>query len=182
MCGRYNIDADNMFVKSIAEALSEYERELLRWGDIYPTGYAPVITESRPRLLKWGFPRFDGKGVIINARAETVGEKITFKRGFSARRCVMPANGFYEWNGNKRKHYFYRTDGDPILLCGFYAPSDGIDGFVILTKPSTPPVSEVHNRIPVMIDRDGMEAYLCDGKFAESFITRDTDIKLAVRA
>ena len=60
--------------------------------------------------MKWRFPGFTGKELLINARAESVLEKRTFQESVRHRRCVVPAKGFYEWNAKKEKYQFERLD------------------------------------------------------------------------
>lgn len=173
--------ANDREIADIIDRLPESERNVqLRFGDIYPTNIVPAFTSEskKPLLLKWGFERFDKKGVLINTRAETVTEKYMFKDNFLKRRCAIPASGFYEWDTDKNKYYFKRTDGKPVYLCGFYKPYDNFNGFVILTKQATPPVSKFHNRIPVMADDKTLEAYLNDTLFARQFVNADSDIEL----
>lgn len=184
MCGRFHIGANDKEIADVIDRLPESKKNVqLRLGDIYPTNYSPAFTSEneKPSLLKWGFQRFDKKSVLINARAETVTEKYMFKNSFLKRRCAIPASGFYEWDSNKNKYYFKRTDGKPIYLCGFFKPYDNFNGFVILTKEATQPVAKFHNRIPVMADDKTLDAYLGDALFARQFVISDSDIKLQMR-
>lgn len=125
-----------------------------------------------------GNDKFGGKGVLINARAETVTDKLTFRKSFLERRCLIPASGFYEWDTQKNKYYFNRSDGKVLYLGGFYRNEDGENRFIILTKQSTPPVEKHHNRIPVIVGEDIKELYLNDTDFAGHFILTDNQIKL----
>ena len=61
--------------------------------------------------MLWGFPRFEGNGLIINARAETALERRTFRESVRRRRCVVPARGFYEWNAVREKFSYERRGG-----------------------------------------------------------------------
>ena len=99
MCGRFHFNGNDKDIQRILDYLPESEKNVqIKFGDIYPTYYLPIITQEKyPVLSKWGFKRFDGKGVLINARAETVTDKQTFRKSFFDRRCLIPASGFYEW-------------------------------------------------------------------------------------
>lgn len=66
--------------------------------------------------MSWGFPKWDGKGVIINAKSETASEK-NIKQSLLQRRCVIPSTGFYEWNnaGKSKEKYLFRSETSPVL-------------------------------------------------------------------
>lgn len=180
MCGRFYVGSNNKDINKILDNLPESEKNVqIKFGDIYPTYFVPVLTQDKhPILCKWGFGMFNRKGVLINARAETVTDKQTFRKSFFERRCLIPASGFYEWDTDKNKFYFDRADGKILYLGGFYRNEDGVDKFVILTKPSTPPVAKHHNRIPVIVGESVRDYYLNDTDFAKNFILTDNQIKL----
>lgn len=71
-----------------------------------------------PELLAWGFPRFDKKGVVINARAETAPDKPMFRKCLEQRRCVIPSTGFYEWAADKTKYRFRLPGEDALYMAG----------------------------------------------------------------
>lgn len=182
MCGRFYFSGNDKDIQKILNDLPENEKNIqIKFGDICPTYYLPVITkEQHPVLYKWGFSKFDGKGLLINARAETVTDKKTFRKSFLERRCLIPASGFYEWDTQKNKYYFKRSDGKVLYLGGFYRNEDGENKFIILTKQSTPPVDKYHHRIPVIVDNDIKEYYLNDTDFARQFISTDNKINLTL--
>ena len=180
MCGRFHFNGNDKDIQKILDNLPESEKNIqIKFGDIYPTYYLPIKTqEKHPPLSKWGFNRFDGKGVLINARAETVTDKQTFRKSFLERRCLIPASGFYEWDSRKNKYYFKRSDGKILYLGGFYRNEDGENRFIILTKQSTPPVEKYHNRIPIIVSENIKDYYLNDTDFAHHFILTDNKVKL----
>ncbi|NLA86502.1 MAG: SOS response-associated peptidase [Clostridiales bacterium] len=161
MCGRFYIPPDDdesgfeaimAQVKRIfgnSPALSEMKR-----GEIFPTEIVPVVTAEAPSLMKWGFTRFDGKGVIINARLETAGEKPMFKKAFDTRRCLIPARHYFEWrkDGTAKTKYAIGTDA-PIYMAGIYTfdKDAHLPLFVILTRPAAPGLSFIHDRMPVIL-------------------------------
>ncbi len=182
MCGRFHLGFSNKEVQDIVDNLPESDLNVqLRLGDIFPKDVAPVYTadSDKPSLIRWGFERFDKKGVLINARAETVTARQTFRKGFLERRCVIPVSGFYEWDENKK--YFVNADGELLYLCGFTKPYDGENRFIILTKESTPPVNKYHHRIPVIADKSVVPKYLSDMFFASEFITEDNKVQLKTK-
>jgi putative SOS response-associated peptidase YedK len=110
---------------------------------------------------------------LFNARGETVAEKPSFRSAFARRPCVLPVDGFYEWDhraGNhKQPHYFSRVDGEPILLAGLWEhwhdPSTPDDAAplrtctVITTTPNRD-MDELHDRMPVVLDLHDVESWL----------------------
>ena len=109
----------------------------MKTGEIFPTDLTPVLLPYAdvivPRLMVWGFPSFRNKGVIINARSETVREKKLFASALEKRRCIIPSTGFYEWNAEKKKFLFNMPDSGMLYMAGIYDRFDGEDRFVILT-------------------------------------------------
>jgi putative SOS response-associated peptidase YedK len=127
------------------------------------------------RELRWGLvPRWakDTKGrPLINMRAETVREKPTWQRTLASKRCIIPIDGFYEWQdqgkGN-RKQPFYITsrDGEPLALAGLWATWRDEDGdqelwtCTILTTSANKLMRSVHHRMPVILPPDAWDAWL----------------------
>lgn len=181
MCGRFHLGFSHKQTQKIIRDIPDEQRIQLHFGDIFPDTVAPVISAEETFAARWGFGRFAEKGLLINARAETVTEKQTFRKSFLERRCLIPASGFYEWDRNKNKFYFSRKDGNLIYLCGFYRIEDSIPRFVILTKPATPPVVQHHDRIPVIAEDAVKYRYLTDMYFASDYILNDPLIKLNCR-
>lgn len=78
------------------------------------------------RQMQWGFPRFQGKGLLINARVEAILDKKTFRDSVLHRRCVIPAHHFYEWSKNKEKYTFQSPKQDATLfMAGCYQIYNG---------------------------------------------------------
>lgn len=145
-------------------------------GDITPGMTMPGIICSKSLKEKlqiaelyWGI-RFGGKKFIINARAESAEDKRIFAESISKRRCILPATGFYEWDKNKTKFTFKRTDEEPIYLAGFYDMCENRDSFVILTTKANESMKPVHDRMPVMIDKRNVVSYLSDDLAAMEMI------------
>lgn len=110
LCGRYYVDFQ--VSEEIEKMVPGYDRKLIAGasGDIRPSEKAPVILARGEELsveeMLWGFPGFQGNGLIINARAEGVLEKAFFRDCVRNCRCIIPARGFYEWNRAKLPVYF----------------------------------------------------------------------------
>ena len=124
MCGRYYIDDET--AREIEKIVRDLDRKLHveRTGDIRPSQRAAVIRGENEHLMAdcmaWGFPRFDGKGLLINARAESATERKTFRDSVQHRRCIIPAKGFYEWDKSKEKFSYERYDAPFLFMAVFY--------------------------------------------------------------
>ena len=103
---------------------------------------------------------------MINARCETVAEKPTFAEGFAHRRALVPADGFYEWRrrgGASVAHHFRRRGGGPYAMAGLWMPpaaGGATPRFVILTTAANALVAPVHDRMPVILDREALDRWL----------------------
>jgi putative SOS response-associated peptidase YedK len=171
MCGRYFVD------EAFEEILRRYKihdvPEVI-WSprEVFPTNEAPVIIrakdENRAGLMKWGFVFPNMSRPLINARSETAGIKPAFKASLMRRRCLVPASGFYEWNGEKKSKTKFKIETSSpgiISFAGLYAPFINLEGvktfsYVILTRQSAPPVTEIHDREPIILNEKDEEAWL----------------------
>jgi len=162
------------------------EHALIKSGEIFPANIVPVLVrqarDTEARLYSWGFPRWQGKGLIINARSETVTEKAMFHQAFLNRRCIIPSTGFYEWKhseGKKKKDkYLLRMpDRSVLYMAGIYTRFENTDinlpGFVILTTTANSSIKAIHDRMPVIIQPHEKDAWLTDESFARHIIDRE---------
>ncbi len=175
MCGRYSLS------KSKIELEERFQAEML--GDfsprynIAPTQLVPVITSESPKgfsFFYWGItPDFAKNKPVsqkfINAKAETVNEKASFKTSFQKRRCLIPADGFFEWKklGKKTKvpYRFTLRDGNLFSFAGIWEEYETENGklnhtFLILTTAPNSRVSEIHDRMPVILDQEHEKKWL----------------------
>ena len=165
MCGQYYVDDET--AREIEKIVRDLDRKLHveRTGDIRPSQRAAVIKGENKQLMAdcmaWGFPRFDGKGLLINARAESAMERKTFRNSVQHRRCIIPAKGFYEWDKSKEKFSFERYDSPVLFMAGCYNQYDQ-DRFVILTTDANTSVSPVHDRMPLILEPDELESWVLD--------------------
>lgn len=172
MCCRYYVVSDDAEIKRIYDSVKG-GAEQLRFGDIYPSDFAPIlIQKSSPIAARWGFRLSGGGKLVINARAETAAKRVLWRDSFFRRRCLVPASGFYEWDGQKRRHVFKARDGGPLYLCGVYREHDGVE-FALLTAPSVPPVRAVHGRAPLLADREQGKRFLVNADYAAELMERD---------
>ncbi len=172
MCGRYWIEE----TEEMRAAAEEMNRSLLlsRWqnagavktsGEIRPADIAPVIAPSRRGgravfPMKWGY---SGKSLLINARAETAAQKMTFKEDWLSHRCIVPASWYFEWEHYKDKGGRPRTGSKYAIrpknsgatwLCGLYRIENGLPYFVILTRESGEGIRFIHDRMPLIMPDD----------------------------
>jgi len=168
--------AQNQEIRRIIEAINErYNKEeasKLKTGDIFPTDYAPAIISSPAEkkalvLLKWGFPNYRSKSIIINARQETLHQKPMFKDILFSKRCLIPASGFYEWkkNDNKKDKYLIRTKQPAFYMAGLYntftdKQNTSFTSFVIITTNANAEMSAIHDRMPVILHKDEANKWL----------------------
>ena len=190
MCGRYAASAGRAELTEIFE-IDEVEGPLPApaWN-IAPTDPVPAIfqrqrPEGRRRLLaevRWGLvPSWskDARGAarLINARVETVREKPAFRKAFASRRCLLPADGYYEWyaredaTGGKpvKQPYFIRpADGGPFVMAGLYEFWKAPDGScltsaTVITTSATDEVGPLHDRMPMSVPAENWSAWLDPG-------------------
>lgn len=184
MCGRYFVD-DVVFseIEKIVPAI-RVNIQKQQAGDIYPSRKALVLTGKGQGLsaeeMFWGFTGYYQKGLLINARAETVLERKTFRDSVLHRRCIIPAGHFYEWDSGKNKATFLRKDGTVLYMAGCYRRFENEDRFVIITTQANDSVSRVHERMPLILEKDELEAWLYDDHFL-NFALNKTPVELEKR-
>jgi putative SOS response-associated peptidase YedK len=138
-----------------------------------------VLRELLP--LWWGLVPYwvedPKKGVRpINARSETVATAPMFRKLIASRRCVIPVDGFYEWQvtaSGKQPHYVRMADGEPMLLAGLWdrwqhGDAPAIESFTILTTDANEAIAELHDRMPVIIDKADLGRWLDRATNAEA--------------
>jgi putative SOS response-associated peptidase YedK len=153
--------------------------------NVAPTNEMPVIRQRRNpagertlQLLRWGLvppwaKDLSGGAKMINARADTIAEKPAFRKPFEKRRCLVPADGFYEWRPNdpeKQPYLIRRRDAAPIAFAGLWdrwtAPADPpperpyIDSFTIVTTDANAALQPLHHRMPVILAPEDYAAWL----------------------
>ena len=186
MCGRFYVDEGT--AREIERVIRGVDLRIqkIRTGDIFPSQSAGILTchsqqknplsagpaaKNSPALelneMHWGFPQYQKKGLLINARAETALERRTFRESVLHRRCVIPARQFYEWDLDKNKVTFFREDRAVLFMAGFYNRFQDEVRFIILTTQANASVSPVHNRMPLVLDEGELEDWVYDDKFTE---------------
>ncbi len=178
MCGRYNftVEQNDEIIEILEKLNAKFHNTAVKTGDIYPTNQAPILTlqqeEISPAISAWGFPKFNEKGVIINARSESAFEKRTFRDSLLNRRCIIPSTGFYEWDSEKRK-FLFRMEGTKVLyMAGLYTRYGEELRFVILTTEANASMKEIHTRMPLVIPKQEVSAWIKDGQATGDFLKR----------
>ena len=119
-----------------------------------------------------GFPGYEGKKLIFNARCESAMEKPMFREAVLHRRAVIPAAGFYEWNQGKQKYTFCRESGDAMFMAGCYRKYEDGDRFVILTTQANASMEQVHDRMPLILERDEAVCWLLEDDASEELLRK----------
>lgn len=197
MCGRYNFtEEDNEEIEKILRKINEerkdYADDVFNMGEIFPTHTVPVLAleAGKPtiQLMKWGFPKWNNKGVIINARSEDAAEKKSFAQPLREKRCVVLSTGFFEWQKldpklPKTKYLFNHPISPMLYMAGAFNTfkSEQRDCFVIFTRDANKHINDVHSRMPVILYKNELKRWLADGESTHEFFKRD-DIELTRQA
>ncbi|MEJ7843416.1 MAG: SOS response-associated peptidase [Rubrobacter sp.] len=173
MCGRYTLTSP--IDRLIGEfGLAGADGDLHPNFNVAPTQEVAAVVAGnggrRLEMLRWGLvPSWaDDPGIgarMINARSETAPEKPSFRGAFRRRRCLIPADGFYEWKrevGGKQPFYIHMGDGRPFAFAGLWESwNDGeIRSCTILTTSANDLVGPVHERMPVILPAGDRDAWL----------------------
>lgn len=165
MCGRFTITHPNEALAALFAAVPGNDLPPSPRYNICPTQPVGVVTaedgQRRLRAMRWGFlPGWyksptDGP-LIINARSDTVATKPAFREAIRARRCLIPASGFYEWSagedGARLPWYVTRRDGQPMAFAGLWQRWSEIDTCAMVTTEAGPGMAAIHHREPVILD------------------------------
>jgi putative SOS response-associated peptidase YedK len=181
MCGRYTIVDWSQIPARFSVESGFAETRVQPRFNVAPTQEVPAILQRSARRelrsMRWGFapgwltPR-PGRPPSINARAETLVQQPLFQRAFREHRCLIPANGFYEWQpipGQKRKQplYFHLNGGGLFAFAGLYAvrrdpddPQGWLSSCAIVTTAPNELMAPVHDRMPVILHPDDEALWL----------------------
>jgi putative SOS response-associated peptidase YedK len=195
MCGRYASTRSAQDLADLFDALDDTGGDLVPDYNVAPTDPAPIVRMSEriggPVLsaARWGFvPAWardpSGAARMINARAETIAESKAYAKAFRERRCLVPADGWFEWRRNLgespsnllpsrsvSRQAFFMTSVEPVVFAGVWstwgAESARIFTFSIITVPARDDLASVHERMPLLLPPDRWNAWLRNGNFAE---------------
>lgn len=157
MCGRMNV-IDDPLARLVFDLVG------LRFtttsnADLRPAQPVATLADTGAGLqqldTRWGIKPHWSKKLLINAQAETVAEKRTFKAAFRARRCAVPCSGWYEWRdegGPRKRRYLFRpAEGEGFLMAGIWYPGEQGPELVTLTTAPAPECAPYHHRMPLLI-------------------------------
>ena len=184
MCTRYALEKDLPELKDIIDSVSRsllakkfldtHARPIVTDGEVRPTDIVPVIAPNSKGVrtiypMQWGYLNKEGKRTLFNARIETAAVKQTFKDSWQYQRCIIPASYYFEWQHFKSPDGKEKT-GDKFAiqpagytvtwLCGLYRIENGYPVFVVLTKEPTVKLSQIHDRMPVMLPADKIDEWI----------------------
>ncbi|HAF69470.1 MAG TPA: hypothetical protein DCL16_10140 [Acidimicrobiaceae bacterium] len=172
MCGRFvstagSTELETLFTAQPSEEYLAPSYNVAPSTNVYGVIGVPGSVNRKIEVFRWGFTSpVKGKGsgstLLINARVETVDLKPRFAASFEYRRCLVPADGFFEWGGGSRRagrqpSYIYKQDQTSMALAGIWEPSRADGGpqdrpsLVILTRESDGLMSGIHDRMPVTL-------------------------------
>lgn len=181
MCGRFSLSGELDFYAEyfgtsvVATEALEPSWNVAPTDDVYAVAHQITDRGDQERSLRkmtWGLiPHWarDEKAININARVETVATTPAFRDSFARKRCLIPADGFYEWEGSNKgraPHWVFRADGYPVGFAGVWStwkdPTQGtwVPSCAIITKAATGVVSALHNRMPIALDPEAWEPWL----------------------
>lgn len=182
MCGRYSwfTGWDVLEGRWRVQSLLEDDDRIPHYNAA-PSQRLPVILNTDPqhvRVGRWGLVPFwskDERAGIINARAETVAEKPAFRQAFRKRRCLVPADGFYEWQRTGRVKVPYRItlkDGAPFAFAGIWEEGNGTEPatYAIITTTPNELVGKIHDRMPVILAENDERLWLSEWLNARQFL------------
>ena len=176
MCGRYASSRRPDDLVSYFEVEDPPEQALPASWNVAPTDPVYAVVQSREgvrqlRVLRWGLvPSWskDAKGAarMINARSESVREKPAFRKAFTSRRCLVPADGYYEWKqeGTGKQPYYLSTP-EPLAMAGLYErwktpEGEWLSTCTVLTTTAPDELGEIHDRSPLLVPREHWAVWL----------------------
>ena len=193
MCGRYAAARDSVEIADWFEVEELPTTDLMPRYNLTPTSQAYIVVEEGGvralQVARWGLVPSWSKDEsrasrMINARSETVAEKPAFRSAFRRRRCLVPADGYYEWQahggngqrqpgpnkpgpdkpGPKQPFYIHRGDDGQLAFAGLFEDWVGPDGpmrtFCLLTQDAVQALSSIHDRMPVIVQPNAWQRWL----------------------
>jgi len=181
MCGRFVLITD-LSVVARDFGITDLSFHFPPSRNVSPGQHVPAVIhregKNKMAAYLWGLIPFWAKdpsigAKLINARVETLAQKPSFKNAFAGRRCLIPADGFYEWkkeDGKKVPYSFFMKSGEPFVFAGLYeswiAPDKKrVETCTIVTTEANSLVASIHDRMPVIVSKEQQQKWLAaDGK------------------
>jgi putative SOS response-associated peptidase YedK len=191
MCGRYATKSDKQQIASAMKVGKVFDEPFLPNYNVAPSTFQPVIREERDSteremvLMRWGLVPFFAESLTkwkgfstINARAETISKSETWREPFKRRRCIVPADYFYEWltitKTQKQPYVISLKSGQPFAFAGLWdawkepkprgasvhTPDTWLQSFSIITTEANEMMSAIHTRMPVILRERDWERWL----------------------
>ncbi len=182
MCGRYTIHDPRRCIAEFSilekQPALEPRYNVAPSQGVWAVRIVPPRSERRLDLLRWGLlaPGRRQPGGIVMARAESITKRSAFASSFRTRRCLLLADGFYEWRRAGRQSFPYhikRADGAPFAMAAVWEPAPpnddplSLDSCAVITRPARPPVDALHDRMPAVLSPGHYDAWL-DPTFADT--------------
>ena len=171
MCSRYRVKNNVTVIVQGKAVVFDYKARY----NAAPAQDLPAIfwngTEAQGVQMKWGWQPVWSKQLLINAQAETVTEKPTYKK-YLRQRCIIPADGFYEWTPAKQPIMFTKPNEEPFCFAGLWIEAENQKRFIVLTTTPNENVASVHNRMPFIVQPGQYELWL-SGDFQSVLQTPD---------
>lgn len=175
MCGRYTLAAGPKYIADYFKVDGPMPEFKPSWN-ITPGGDIPVICQAPEdgrtcSLMHWGLiPHWakepDSKYKMINAKAETLSQRPAYRDAYKHRRCIIPANGFYEWHTTaqgKQPYYIHRRDDGLLAFAGlweYWEKEHIINSCTIITTTANSSIQSIHDRMPVIISPENFDTWL----------------------
>jgi putative SOS response-associated peptidase YedK len=189
VCGRYAAARDAADLAIWFEAEHMPAVELPPRYNVAPTFEAYLVTDHDGTrsvdIARWGLIPSCSRDAshasrMINARSETVADKPAYRSAFKRRRCLVPVDGYYEWQAGgpaaraaKQPFFIHDRAGDPLALAGLFEDWHGPEGpvrtFTVLTQDASPWLERIHDRMPVIVNRESWSTWLDDPLTDEQF-------------
>ena len=168
MCGRFVAATDPDGLVQFFVVDERQDEDLPPRWNVAPTDPVAAVVEHQGKrhlaTFRWGLiPHYAKDASVaarhINARAESVASKPAFTNALARRRCIIPADAFYEWH-DKVPHAITRTDGAPLAFAGLWSRWQDRTTCAIVTTAATGPVAALHDRVPVVLEPRDFAAWL----------------------
>ncbi|MEO5694600.1 MAG: SOS response-associated peptidase [Usitatibacter sp.] len=197
MCSRYFLDDEGNIIAHTFRV--PVKGRMQRRFNIAPTQLAPVVREREGKreiaMLRWGLVPAWAKELkvgtsMINARSEGIEAKPSFREAVKARRCIVPATGFFEWQGEpgRKQPFAITVPGHELLafagLWERWQPKDGepVETFTIVTTEANESVARIHDRMPVILPLDAVDTWLTAPPDEARAVLKPYDGELQLRA